>query len=204
MTAATPIRERVHSTTDWSIRRAACLASAAGAALLLGCIGGGKKRPATPPPAASTPLAAAATTAVAPTAAATTPNIVATLRSPVTPPPATLPSTPAASPTPAVRDENGLKIQDDRFAGKVTASGGVRIRSSPETSGSNVVGSLPEGALLNVEGRVLNGAEAEQGKGTVWYIVGVKQYVYGADGYVQRLGGAPAGASAPATATPPR
>ncbi|HEY8837429.1 MAG TPA: SH3 domain-containing protein, partial [Dehalococcoidia bacterium] len=65
-------------------------------------------------------------------------------------------------------------------------SGGLRIRSAPATD-APVVGSLAEGTLVNVEGKVLNGAEAEQGKGTVWFIVGVKQYIYGAEGYVQSL-----------------
>jgi len=60
--------------------------------------------------------------------------------------------------------------------------------SIAEQNRDNVVGSVPEGAIVNVEGKVLNGAEAEQGKGTVWCIVGVKQYIYCAEGYVTNVG----------------
>lgn len=166
-----------------------------------GCLHGSAKKPITPATsAAASPAARVATTAgpvVSPTLFATPRPAV-----PVTPP-ATTPS-PRPTPTagPAVRDENGLKIQDVHFVGRIAASGGLRIRSAPAAD-APVVASVPEGALVNVEGKVLNGAEAEQGKGTVWYIVGVKQYVYGAEGYVQQVGGTPIVAPA-VTATPGR
>ena len=80
-------------------------------------------------------------------------------------------------------------IQDVQFTATVAADGGLRIRSSPDASGSNIVGSVAQGTQVNVEGKVLNGAEAEPGKGTIWYLVGPQQYIYGAEGYVVPLGG---------------
>ena len=55
---------------------------------------------------------------------------------------------------------------------------------------------------LIVEGRVLNGTEAEQGKGTIWCIVGIKQYAYCPPGYIEPLS-TPTPAPSPApTASP--
>ncbi len=156
--------------------------------LATGCIGGSKKQQ-----NKGFPAVASSPTAVlqASPAAVTTPVVlaVATPGMPITPSANTPSPTPTPTPTtgPAVRDENGLRIQDVAFSGKVTVSGGLRIRSAPATD-APVVGSLAEGTLVNVEGKVLNGGEAEQGKGTVWFIVGVKQYIYGAEGYIQTLG----------------
>ncbi len=182
---------RPHATPNHLIRVLPVLIVAA--VLAIGCSGGSKKKasptaqtaPATPAAvaqvASSTPAPAPATVAPSPTAV----RVFTPL--PVTPPP-----TPTPAPTPVIRTENGLQIQDLQFLGKITASGGVRIRSAPDAAATNVVGSVPEGALVTVEGKVLNGSEAEAGKGTVWYIVGPKQYIYGAEGYVQRLDATPA------------
>lgn len=179
------------------------------ATLLLGC-GGGKKKantPAATPTLATAPAVQSALATATPVGSRTLPAVTftaipqATLRpgtpSTGSPTPST---TPAASPTPGVRTENGLQIQDVAFTGKVAASGGLRIRSAPNLSGDNVVGSVPEGATVNVEGKVLNGAEAESGKGTVWCIVGVKQYVYCPEGYITNIGtpAPPAPAGTPA------
>ncbi len=184
------------------------LAPLALAALLLAC--GGKKKANTP---AATPtivvptIQTARTTPALPAGSSSAPVQTptafpqATLR-PGTPPAGspTPSATPAASPTPGVRTEGGLQIQDVAFTGKVAASGGLRIRSAPTVSADNLVGSVAEGATLNVEGKVLNGAEAESGKGTVWCIVGVKQYVYCPEGYITNIGtpAPPAPAGTPA------
>src|SRR5947209_2086912 len=141
---------------------------ALGLIVLGAACGGGKKKPATragtPAPGApvvATPAsvstaatpAVAATAGVAATAAARTP---ATPRGPFTPAPSTpIPAvspTPAAGATPGVHTENGLQIQDVQFRGRVAAAGGLRIRDKPDTSG-NVVGSVPEGAMIDVEGK---------------------------------------------------
>ncbi|HEY8838747.1 MAG TPA: hypothetical protein VIO16_13960, partial [Dehalococcoidia bacterium] len=62
-------------------------------------------------------------------AAVTTPVVlaVATPGMPITPSANTPSPTPTPTPTtgPAVRDENGLRIQDVAFSGKVTVSGGL-------------------------------------------------------------------------------
>jgi hypothetical protein len=173
-------------------------------------MGGGSKNKSantskTPGPAAAVATVGNSPTAQSPTTGLVPATPVGTPLIPVTPPVVTpTPTvTPTVTPTPGVRQENGLQIQDEVFTGKVTASGGLRIRSAPDSNQSNVVGSVPEGAIVNVEGKVLNGSEAEPGKGTVWYIVGPKQYVYCADGYIQRVG-TPAPGPTPAMATPAR
>ncbi|HZQ37495.1 MAG TPA: hypothetical protein VFD32_16300 [Dehalococcoidia bacterium] len=191
-----------------SPRLAALAAAALATSLLLGC-GGGKKKANTP---VATPSVAAATVRTA-QATATVP---ATGSSPVLATPTAFPqatlrpgtplagsptpaATPGASPTPGVRTENGLQIQDVAYTGKVTTSGGLRIHSAPSVS-SSVVGSVPEGAAVNVEGKVLNGEEAEAGKGKVWCIVGIQQYMYCPEGYVTNVGtpAPPAPAGTPA------
>ena len=78
-------------------------------------------------------------------------------------------------------------VVDEVFVGVVRESGGLRIRSAPRVEPGNVVGSVAQGAMVNVEGRVLNGQEAETGKGTVWLIVGPNQYIYAPEGYVERV-----------------
>ncbi len=184
------------------------LAPLALAALLVAC-GGGKKKtnaPAATPtivvPSIQTARTTPALAAGSPTTPAQTPTAFpqATIRpgTPLAGSP-TPSATPAASATPGVRTEDGLQIQDVAFTGKVAASGGLRIRSAPSVSADNVVGSVAEGATVNVEGKVLNGAEAESGKGTVWCIVGVKQYVYCPEGYITNIGAPapPAPASTP-------
>jgi hypothetical protein len=157
-----------------------------------GCSFSGKKNAASPAPtaAAATPTALALSTSSTPSPATAAPT-PAPVR-PFTPPPAPPRATPAPTPVSNVRTENGLQIQDEQFLGRVATPGGVRIRSAPDATAANVVGSIPEGVLVTVEGKVLNGAEAEPGKGTVWYIVGPKQYIYGAEGYVLRVSGTPA------------
>ena len=93
----------------------------------------------------------------------------------------------AAAGTPAPRNVNGLMIVDETWVGRIVEPGGLRIRSAPRVEPGNIVGSLPDGALVNVTGRVLNGQEAEPGKGTIWLIVGVNQYIYAPPGYVEMV-----------------
>lgn len=181
------------------LRRSALLASAAllvAAVLTTGCLGGNKKKSNTQAPLA-TPAASAAATNPLPGVPLTTPAATPAVRIttpvvPFTPAPPTSSPTPTPPPTPQVRTENGLQIVDQSFAATVIEPGGVRVRSAPAVDAGNVVGSVPEGAKVSVEGKVLNGAEAEPGKGTVWCIVGVKQYIYCGEGYVQPVGGTPA------------
>lgn len=108
-----------------------------------------------------------------------------------TPSPAEGTPGPPAPPTPAAtaapRNVNGLMIVDETWVGRVVEPGGLRIRSAPRVETGNVVGSVPDGVLVNVEGRVLNGQEAEPGKGTVWLIVGINQYLYLGSNYVERV-----------------
>jgi len=94
---------------------------------------------------------------------------------------------PTPAPTAAPRTVNGLLIQDEVFVGVVREAGGLRIRSAPRIEPGNVVGSVAKDTPVNVEGRVLNGQEAEPGKGTIWLIVGPSQYIYAAPGYVERI-----------------
>lgn len=114
--------------------------------------------------------------------------------------PATVPSPSAASPsptpsdspgprtpTPVARVVNGLQIVDEVWTGIVREQGGLRIRSAPRIDAANVVGSVPQNAQVQVSGRVLNGQEAESGKGNVWLIVGPNQYIYAPPGYVERV-----------------
>ena len=100
---------------------------------------------------------------------------------------ATATARPTAAGTPAPRNVGGLTIVDETWVGRIVEPGGLRIRSAPRVEPGNVVGSLPDGALVNVTGRVLNGQEAEPGKGTVWLIVGVNQYIYAPPGYVEMV-----------------
>lgn len=106
-----------------------------------------------------------------------------TVAAPVTPPA----GPPGPSPTPFVRTANGLQIIDEVWIGRVNEMGGLRVRSSPRVEPNNVVGSLPQGWEVTVEARILNGQEAEPGKGTVWLLVGVNQYVYNGTGYIERI-----------------
>lgn len=150
------------------------------AVALLGVCTGGKKSTSAGRIVQRGATAAAGTAAVV----AATPPAFAIPITPVATLPPTASPAPTPSPTPTVRIQNGLQIQDVSFSGTVAAAGGLRIRSSPDSNQANVVGSVTEGSLVNVEGRVLNGTEAEQGQGTVWCIVGVNQYVYCHDGYI--------------------
>jgi hypothetical protein len=172
-------------------RKGAALFAVAATILLLAACGGGKKKNTNAGPSATT---AAVTTAVAsatvlPGVPITTPGAAPVQqRTPVVTP---IPHTATPQPTPTVRNENGLQIVDVSFDAVVSEAGGVRIRSAPQVDPGNVVGSLPQGAAVQVEGRVLNGGEAEQGLGTVWCIVGVKQYIYCGNGYLTQTGASP-------------
>jgi hypothetical protein len=107
---------------------------------------------------------------------------------PATETPAPTPTPPPTpSPTPAPRNVNGLMVVDETWVGRVVEPGGLRIRSAPRVDAGNVVGSIAQGTDVTVEGRVLNGQEAEPGRGTVWLIVGPSQYIYAPEGYVERL-----------------
>jgi hypothetical protein len=172
-------------------REGVALFAIAAALLLLAACGGSKKKnnntAASTTPAALTTAVASAT--VLPGVPITTPGALPVQqRTPVVTP---IPHTPTPQPTPAVRNENGLQIVDVSFDAVVSEAGGVRIRSAPQVDSGNVVGSLPQGAPVQVEGRVLNGAEAEPGLGTVWCIVGVKQYIYCGNGYITQNGASP-------------
>lgn len=92
----------------------------------------------------------------------------------------------AATPTATPRVVDGLQVVDEVWVGIVRESGGLRIRSAPRIQTGNVVGSVAQNAEVQVSGRVLNGEEAETGKGTVWLIVGPNQYIYAAPGYIER------------------
>lgn len=127
-------------------------------------------------------------------------QVTAPPTAPPTVPPATAEGTPlptpdgtatpaatASPPPPTPRVVNGLSILDETWVGQVNEAGGLRIRSAPRVEAGNVVGSVAQGTRVNVEGKVLNGQEAEPGKGTEWLIVGPSQYIYAAPGYVERL-----------------
>ena len=116
-------------------------------------------------------------------AASPTPGATAT----PTPSPAATSTPGPPPPPPPPRLVNGLMVVDEVFVGVVRESGGLRIRSAPRVEPGNVVGPVAQGATVNVEGRVLNGQEAETGKGTVWLIVGPNQYIYAPEGYVERV-----------------
>jgi hypothetical protein len=92
----------------------------------------------------------------------------------------------AATPTATPRTVDGLQVVDEVWVGIVRESGGLRIRSAPRIQTGNVVGSVAQNAEVQVSGRVLNGEEAETGKGTIWLIVGPNQYIYAAPGYIER------------------
>ncbi len=124
-----------------------------------------------------TPEAAGSPTPMATPTAAATPS----------PSPGATPAPGPPPPPPPPRLVNGLMVVDEVFVGVVRESGGLRIRSAPRVDPGNVVGSVAQGATVNVEGRVLNGQEAETGKGTVWLIVGPNQYIYAPEGYVERI-----------------
>jgi hypothetical protein len=130
----------------------------------------------------------------APQAAAPEPTPSAPPSPEPSPPPSPDPTpapTPEPSPTPpppgTPRLVNGLQVVDEVWVGVVREAGGLRIRSAPRVEAGNVVGSVATGTRINVEGRVLNGQEAEPGRGTVWLIVGQNQYMYAPEGYVERL-----------------
>ncbi|MGE0539575.1 MAG: hypothetical protein AB7R89_05300 [Dehalococcoidia bacterium] len=106
-------------------------------------------------------------------------------QTPESPTPTATPA--AATPTATPRVENGLQVVDEVWVGIVREAGGLRIRSAPRIQSGNVVGSVAQNAEVQVSGRVLNGEEAETGKGTVWLIVGPNQYIYAAPGYIERL-----------------
>ena len=149
------------------------MAAVAGVVLVRGRGGGSSTESAAAPPtitAAPASLGETATAVPSATPATLTPT-----------------ATPAPSPSPAVRMVNGLEVVDEQWTGRIAEPGGLRIRSAPRVEPGNVVGSLAAGAEVTVEGRVLNGQEAEPGKGTVWLIVGPDRYIYAAPGYVERV-----------------
>ncbi len=153
---------------------------------------------ATPFPAL-TPVVTATTAAVT---ASSTPAAAATAT----------PSQPAGPNQGATIQVGNVNVVADRFRAQVSNPDGVNIRSSPQVTPDNRTGSLAPGAIVEVEGRVLQGQEAEPGQGTLWYYVGTAgntpQFIYGAPGTLTPLTGsatpAPAGATpaAPASATP--
>ena len=151
--------------------------------LLLSACSRGKDEGAAAPPEATATVAASP----APSPAA---DVAAASPSPTPEPAAASPSpAPVAGPPspPAPRNVNGLMVVDEVWVGEIKEPGGLRIRSAPRVEPGNVVGSVAQGTRVNVEGRVLNGQEAEAGKGTVWLIVGPSQYIYAAPGYVERV-----------------
>jgi hypothetical protein len=138
--------------------------------------------------AASTPPPATATADVA--GALDTPTPIVPPLGSVTPGPAQPGVTPTPGgppPTTTPRIVDGLQVVDEMWVGIVREPGGLRLRSAPRVEPGNVVGSVAQETPVNVEGRVLNGQEAEPGKGTVWLIVGPSQYLYAAPGYVERV-----------------
>jgi hypothetical protein len=158
---------------------------------------------ATPFPAL-TPVATATAGAAA---ASTTPATAATAT----------PTEPAGPNQGATIQVGGVSVVVDRFRAQVSDPDGVNIRSSPQVTADNRTGSLPQGAIVEVEGRVLQGQEAEPGQGTLWYYVGTAgntpQFIYGAPGTITPLTGSatpgpvasatPAAGAAPATPAAP-
>jgi hypothetical protein len=154
--------------------RPACLRLVVGiAALFALCAGAGCARivsaPGTKPSATAVSVAATTTspTTTSPTATAS----------------ATAGATPVAGQSFKVGD---YAVVVDRFRAQVASAQGVNIRSSPEVTATNRTGSLAPGAQVDVEGRVLQGQEAEPGNGTLWYYVGTvgstAQFIYGPEG----------------------
>jgi hypothetical protein len=125
--------------------------------------------------------------------------------------------TPTASPKAGATAVNGatfkigaVSVVVDQFRAQVTAAGGVNIRSAPQVTPDNRIGSLVPGAVVTVEGRVPAGQEAEPGHGTLWYFLGIvgstPQFVYGAPGTLQPLTGSATPGPIPTAsvvATPP-
>ena len=171
-------------------RRGSYLCALALIAMLALAACGSKKKSTTPPATPTRVTTAVAAQTVIPGVPIFTPGAPTPTRA-LTPARTPIPTTPTVPPTPTVRNEGGLQIEEVSFAAVVTESGGVRIRSAPQIDPNNVVGSLPRGAPVQVTGKVLNGAEAEQGLGTVWCIVGVKQYLYCGNGYISQNGASP-------------
>ncbi|MGI8551468.1 MAG: hypothetical protein ACR2PL_11895 [Dehalococcoidia bacterium] len=93
----------------------------------------------------------------------------------------------------------------ERFRARISAADGVNVRSSAEVKPENRVGSLPAGTIVEVEGQVHAGQEAEPGHGTIWYFLGMQgttpQFIYGAPGTIERATGAATGTPAASTAT---
>ena len=152
--------------------------------LIAGCTRDRSSTPATPVARASPTAAARAITAVVGTptpepSPSPSPTATATATATATPPPAT--------PTATPRQVNGLQVVDEPGIWVVRESGGLRIRSAPSVAPDNVVASVPQDTEFPVLGRVLNGQEAETGKGTVWLIVAPNQYLYAATGSVERV-----------------
>jgi hypothetical protein len=159
--------------------------------LALVACSGSKKKTGSPTATQVRSTTAVAAQTVIPGVPIFTPGAPTPTRALTSPSPTPLPSTPTAAATPAIHEENGLQIQDVTFAATVSEPGGVRIRSAPQLDPNNIVGSLPQGAPIQVTGEVLNGAEAEQGLGKTWCIVGVQQYIYCGKGYISQGNAAP-------------
>jgi hypothetical protein len=113
---------------------------------------------------------------------------------------ATATGTASATATPGDTPVAGVTIKvgnwmvvTERFRAQVAAPQGVNIRSSPEVTPSNRTGSLAPGAIVEIEGRVPQGQEAEPGNGTLWYYVGTvgstPQFIYGPAGTLTPLTG---------------
>jgi hypothetical protein len=140
-----------------------------------------------------------------PTAAATQTGATLTTPSPVPSASGTATSTATAAATPVAGAS--IKVGDatvviDRFRAQITAAQGVNIRSSPEVTATNRTGSLAPGATVDVEGRVPQGQEAEQGNGTNWFYVGtvgnMPQFIYGPAGTLTPI----SGSATPSPGTP--
>jgi hypothetical protein len=148
--------------------------------VLSGCSREKSSTPATPVARASPTQPLQAVTAVIDTP---TPEPSPSPSATPTPTGSPVPATPTATP----RLVNGLQVVDEAGTWVVREPGGLRIRSTPNAMADNVVGSVPQNTEFQVLGRVLNGQEAETGRGTVWLIVGPNQYMYAAAGSVERV-----------------
>jgi hypothetical protein len=99
-------------------------------------------------------------------------------------------STAPATPIPGANLQVGSwTVVAGRFRAQISQTDGVNIRSSPEVTPDNRTGSVPAGAIVDVEGSVAQGQEAVPGQGTNWYYLGsvgtappIPQFIYGPPG----------------------
>jgi hypothetical protein len=166
--------------------------------LLLLTVAACSRKSATPTPSSS-PFAAST---AASTAASASANASASPSSSATP---TTTAAAGAIPCPGAGSTiqvGGTSVVIDCFRAQISDPAGVNIRSSPQVTPDNRTGSLAPGAPVEVEGRVLQGQEAEQGHGTLWYYVGTAgttpQFIYGATGTLTPV----TGSATPSAGTP--